>query len=95
VHRRQSGNNLRVLAGSQAGVAGSSYDRLMKAVIVETLGGPENLKYTDVSKPEPGEGARATRGLCPGGAQRRAGFADFYRLHVGRVGIAAISAFAL
>lgn len=28
----------------------------MKAVVADPVGGPENLKYTDISKPEPGSG---------------------------------------
>ena len=33
-----------------------SYHRLMKAVVADPTGGPENLQYMDVPKPEPGEG---------------------------------------
>ena len=32
------------------------YDLLMKAVVADPTGGPENLNYMDVPKPEPGDG---------------------------------------
>src|ERR1700751_3783009 len=55
--RLQAGRSLAITAGPFSSYELTSYYRtVMKAVVADPVGGPENLKYIDVPKPEPGAG---------------------------------------